>query len=124
MNQSQMIPVEKPERTSRQWIVPTLLMLILVGGPWTAAAILGENRAAIPAIAIMILAPFVLGLIDGRTFRMSVTFIVLAVVGNFIAGELFYNDGAFIYTIGVGLSAWLGAKLGEATSAKLVEKAR
>lgn len=118
MSQTQTVPEQQPERTLKQWATPLLLMFVLVFGPWIAAAIVGESRAAIPALVIMAVAPLALGFIDARSFRLSWTFIINALIANFVASMLFYNDGALIYTIGVGFLAWLGSKLGEATKPK------
>lgn len=121
MAQTQTVPEQEPERTPKQWSLPIILVLLLVIGPWIGALIFGADKAAIPAIVLMAAAPLVLGFLDGRLFRVSWTFTALAVIANFVAGQLYYNDGVLIYTIAVGLLAWLGSKAGAATSPKREE---
>ena len=84
-----------------------LLLIPLVGNPWVMVGFI---------FGVAIIA----GLIDGIAFRRNWSLPLLTGVGFWIAKTLYFNDGTFIYAIGVTLACaaamWVGSLAGGSSS--------
>lgn len=84
-----------------------LLLIPLVGNPWVMVGFI---------FAVAIIA----GLIDGIAFRRNWSLPLLTGVGFWIAKALYFNNGTFIYAIGVTLACaaamWVGSLAGGSSS--------
>lgn len=76
-----------------------LLLIPAVSSPW-------------PVVAYIFAVAAIAGLIDGIAFRPNWSLPLLTGVGFWIAKALYFNDGTFIYAIGVTLTCAAAMGLG------------
>lgn len=89
------------------YVLGPLLLIPLASGPWVVVGFI----FAVAAIA---------GLIDGIAFRPNWSLPLLTGVGFWISKALYFNDGTFIYALGVTLACaaamWVGSLVGGSSS--------
>ena len=89
-----------------------LLLIPVVSSPW-------------PVVAYIFAVAAIAGLIDGIAFRPNWSLPLLAGFGFWIAKALYFNDGTFIYVLGVTLTCavvmGLGSLVGGSSSRSSAE---
>ena len=101
----------KPERTAKQWTIPVLMALVIIGGPLVLNAIM-PGAAGWPIVGLLAVTSLVLGFADGWTFRMNATLTVVAAASFFITMIALYNEGTWIYLLAVILLTNLATFMG------------
>lgn len=100
-------PPEPPEpqgRSGWQYATPVVMLAVYLIGPWIGIPLAGANAAGV-MIALIFGTALTAGVIDGATFRPTLSLPILAGVGFLFSKVLYFNDGTFIYCIGAGLAA-------------------
>lgn len=112
----------KTERRPRQWAVPVLAMVVIVAVPWLAAALVPGDAVAAVVLGVCLSTAVIGGFWDGHTFRSSWTFPAAVGIAFWMAGNLYFNDGAWVYipllvaaAIGAG---WAGDRVADHRQAR------
>ncbi|MFS0001456.1 hypothetical protein ACL1GI_02695 [Corynebacterium striatum] len=77
----------------------------IVGSTLTGTAATATMLILLPVMTLA------LGLLDGRLFRYTLSFPLIAALMFWVSTKVYYNNGAWIYAVGVVLFAWLGSWL-------------
>lgn len=106
----------KPERRPSQWAVPVLAMVVIVAVPWLAWALLPGGAVAAVVLVVCVVTAVIGGFWDGRSFRSSWTFPAAVGVAFWMAGNLYFNDGSWVYipllVVLAIVAGWVGDRAG------------
>lgn len=98
-------------RSGWQYATPAVMFAVYLIGPWILIPLAGAS--AVPAaVALIFGTAFIAGLIDASTFRPTLSLPILAGIAFLLSKALYFNDGTFIYFVGVCLAAGVGVGLG------------
>lgn len=109
------------ERKAKDWLLPVALVVFILFLPLVFHMVLGGAAVGWAVLISYCVLAFGIGLVDARLFRPSWTLPSLAGIAYFLAMNLYFQDGTFLYLPLVVVLVVLGNKLGKKENTQKVK---
>ena len=98
----------RPKRAYLSFIATALAFFVV---PGIVGAALSGSTATVTMLVLLPRMALALGMLDGRLFRYTLSFPLIAAFMFWLSTKVYYNTGTWIYAVEVVLLAWLGSWL-------------
>ncbi|MFR9938706.1 hypothetical protein ACL1FY_10820, partial [Corynebacterium striatum] len=98
----------RPKRAYLSFIATALAFFVV---PGIVGAALSGSTATVTMLVLLPMMALALGMLDGRLFRYTLSFPLIAAFMFWLSTKVYYNTGTWIYAVEVVLLAWLGSWL-------------
>ena len=98
----------RPTRAYLSFLAAALAFFVV---PGIVGAALSGSTATVTMLVLLPVMALALGMLDGRLFRYTLSFPLIAAFMFWLSTNVYYNDGTWVYAVGVVLLAWLGSWL-------------
>lgn len=103
--------MESTSRPTRAYLSFLAAALAFFVAPGIVGAALSGSTATVTMLVLLPVMALALGMLDGRLFRYTLSFPLIAAFMFWLSTNVYYNDGTWVYAVGVVLLAWLGSWL-------------
>ena len=98
----------RPTRAYLSFLAAALAFFVV---PGIVGATLSGSTATVTMLVLLPVMALALGMLDGRLFRYTLSFPLIAAFMFWLSTKVYYNTGTWIYAVEVVLLAWLGSWL-------------
>ncbi|MFP7666184.1 MAG: hypothetical protein ACHEUT_11685 [Corynebacterium pyruviciproducens] len=110
---------EPTGRRGRQYLSLVVAAALYLLVPLLVAVAVNSTSARTTVLLVVLpLGSLALGLVDVHLFRPTASFPIMCTVFMWISTAMYFNDGTWIYAVGMGVLAWLGGRLPSAKETK------